>query len=409
MTEPNRPTVLVLASTYPRWQGDHEPGFVHELAKRLTDRFHVIALVPHAPKAMTVETLDGVEVIRYRYAPNRLETLVNDGGVVTNLRRHRWKMLLVPSFMLALAWCAWRLIRQRKVDVIHAHWLLPQGMIAAVLGRLSRRPIPFLVTSHGADLFALRGRALNALKRHVVRRAASVTVVSQAMRDELARIGADISKVCVQPMGVDLRGRFTRDPSVTRSPHKLLFVGRLVEKKGLRHLLDALPAILAAAPQVTLAIAGYGPEEPALRDQVESMGLVHKVDFLGAIPQDALPDLLRRSSALVAPFVEAGNGDREGLGLVMVEALGCGCPVVTTRIPAVMDVFDGAWPPFCAVPGSPESISREVLRLLGDHQAAWAAADAMSQAIRARFDWREVAAGYAQVLAHTGGARRREG
>src|SRR5690606_6282774 len=91
------PTLLVLTSTYPRWAGDPEPGFVHELAKRLTDRFRVIVLGPHAPGAKTAEVLDGVEVIRYRYAPERMETLVNDGGIITNLRRSRWKYLLVPG------------------------------------------------------------------------------------------------------------------------------------------------------------------------------------------------------------------------------------------------------------------------------------------------------------------------
>src|SRR5690348_10519653 len=196
-----RPTLVVLASTYPRWSGDAEPGFVHELAKRLTDRFQVIALVPSAPGAAKREILDGVEVIRYRYAPMRFETLVNDGGIVNNLRRNRWKIFLVPTFVLAQAWRTWRLLRSRKVDVIHAHWLLPQGLIAALLGKLSRRAPPFLVTSHGADLFSLHGKGLNALKRFVARRAASVTVVSAAMRNELARIDVDTSTVDVQPMG----------------------------------------------------------------------------------------------------------------------------------------------------------------------------------------------------------------
>ena len=116
-----KPTLLVLTSTYPRWSGDPEPGFVHELARRLTDRFQVIVLGPHAPGAKTHEVLDDVEVIRYRYAPERLETLVNDGGIVTNLRLARWKLLLVPGFVLTQAWRAWRLIRTRNIDVIHAH------------------------------------------------------------------------------------------------------------------------------------------------------------------------------------------------------------------------------------------------------------------------------------------------
>ena len=126
MDERAKPVLLVLTSTYPRWKGDHEPGFVHELSRRLADDFKVIALGPSAPGAKPRETLDGVDVVRYRYAPRRMETLVNDGGIVTNLRRHRWKVLLLPGFVMALAWRAWRLQRTERVDVIHAHWLIPQ-------------------------------------------------------------------------------------------------------------------------------------------------------------------------------------------------------------------------------------------------------------------------------------------
>ena len=86
-----RPTILVLASTYPRWAGDHEPGFVHELCRRLANRFRIVALVPDAPGASSDGAMDGVEVIRYRYAPLAMQTLVPNGGIVANLRAARWK------------------------------------------------------------------------------------------------------------------------------------------------------------------------------------------------------------------------------------------------------------------------------------------------------------------------------
>ena len=89
----SRKKLLVLASTYPRWEGDPEPGFVHELAKRLTTPFKVRVLCPHAWNAAAQEMLEGVEVVRYRYAPVRFETLVNDGGIVNNLRHQPWKWL----------------------------------------------------------------------------------------------------------------------------------------------------------------------------------------------------------------------------------------------------------------------------------------------------------------------------
>ena len=371
---------------------------MHELAKRLTDDFEVIVLGPHAPGAPVEEVMDGVQVLRYRYAPAALETLVNDGGIVTNLKRRPWKWLLVPGFMIALLWTTWRLTLLLRPHVIHAHWLLPQGIVVALLSRLGVAMPPLLVTSHGADLFALRARPLQALKRFVSRRAAAISVVSTAMRVELAEIGADCTKVSVQPMGVDLTTRFTLDSTVERSRTEILFVGRLVEKKGLRHLLDALPSILEHHPAVYLTIAGFGPEEAPLKDQAIALGIAGKVRFLGAVRQAELPDFYRRAALLVAPFVEARGGDQEGLGLVLVEALGCGCPVVTTRIPAVREIFGGDWPDFVATPGSAESIAHQVLRLFDGLTPAYAAVDAGRPALREGFDWERVSAGYSRTL-----------
>lgn len=329
--------MLVLASTYPRWSGDPEPGFVHELAKRLTFDFEVLVLCPHAKGAAPLDTMDGVEIVRYRYAPAFMETLVNNGGIVANLRSSRWKVLLVPSFVLMQAWQAWCLSRKGNIDVVHAHWLIPQGLIATLLRK------PFLVTSHGADLYALRGRYLQALKRFVLRKSSAATVVSNAMRKVAIDLGADTRKLSVLPMGVDMADRFIPSNAVVRSGSELLFVGRLVEKKGLRHLLDALPTVLQTRPDVTLTIAGFGPDEERLRKQIRSLKLDGVVNFIGAIPQKDLPKLYQRAALFVAPFVEATSGDQEGLGLVLVEAISCGCPVLCGDVPAVSDVVDESW------------------------------------------------------------------
>ncbi|MFP5339136.1 MAG: glycosyltransferase [Gammaproteobacteria bacterium] len=390
-----QPRLLVLASTYPRWPGDPEPGFVHELAKRLTGDFDVTVLGPHAPGAPTRERMDGVDVVRYRYAPQRWETLVNDGGIVTNLRRQPWKWLLVPGFLLGLAWKAWRLVRELRPSVVHAHWLLPQGLVAAVLKSIEPRMPPFLVTSHGADLFALRAAPLQALKRWVARRAAGVTVVSGAMREELARIGVDPSTVQVMPMGVDLAGRFRPDPAVERSRDELLFVGRLVEKKGLRHLIDAMPAILRAHPTAFLTVAGFGPEEAQLREQARALGVAAQVRFLGPVRQEELPDLYRRAAVFVAPFVAGSSGDQEGLGLVLVEAAGCGCPVVAGDVPAVRDVVVDRRVGIRVPPGDAASLAFAVCaELAGQGEQC---DTERANAVQA-FDWRASAGNYLKLL-----------
>ena len=395
---PPRKKLLVLASTYPRWVGDPEPGFVHELARRLVDRFDVTVLCPHAPGAAAKESMDGVDVVRYRYAPQAWQTLVNDGGIVTNLRRKKWKCLLVPGFVLAQAWCAWRLIRRCRIDVVHAHWLVPQGLIVALLQWLPGGKVPFLVTSHGADLYALRGRLLDRIKAFVACRAEAVTVVSNAMRERVASLGVPASKVKVEPMGVDLTERFVPDPAVPRSQRKILFVGRLVEKKGLRHLLDAMPLVLRHFPDASLDIAGFGPEEKALKAQVRALGLEAHARFLGAMPQPQLPDLYRSAALFVAPFITAGSGDQEGLGLVLVEAAGCGCPLVVGNVPAVKDVLEHE----LIDPVDPRDagqLASAIVATLSHPQRKCAEADALRARLIGQFDWRQVAGRYASLLA----------
>src|SRR5690606_7682963 len=127
------------------------------------------------------------------------------------------------------------------------------------------------------------------------------------------RLGADASTISVAPMGVDLGNRFTPSTLVQRSSHEILFVGRLVEKKGLRHLIDAMPGILKNIPEATLTVAGFGPELGDLQLRASDAGVSAAVTFIGAISQDELPMLYRRAAVFVAPFVESATGDREGL------------------------------------------------------------------------------------------------
>lgn len=393
------PVLLVLASTYPRWPADPEPGFVHELSRRLTERYRVIVLCPHAPGAKPRETMDGVEVVRYRYAPERWETLVNDGGIVTNLKRARWKLLLVPGFVLGQAWAAWRLMRRERVDVIHAHWLIPQGLIAALLPWLPGRRVSYVVTSHGADLYALKGRLLDGIKRFVARRAAAATVVSSAMRERLAALGVPAAHIHVLPMGVDLSERFTPDPSVPRSQHEILFVGRLVEKKGLRHLIAALPQVLEGVPDAFLTIVGFGPEEAALRQQVHTLGLQAKVHFLGAVAQTRLPALYRRAALFVAPFVQAESGDQEGLPVALMEAVACGCPVVAGDVAGIEDLLGRMKPYICVDARNAEMLASCICSRLIDSSTAGLHAQAVLEEASRRVDWNRIAAGYARLIA----------
>lgn len=394
----SRPVLLVLASTYPRWVDDSEPGFVHELCRRLVSEFDVVVVCPHAAGARLREHMDGVEVHRYRYAPARWERLVNDGGIVGNLRKHPWMLALVPGFVLMQAWHAWRLQRSRPVSVIHAHWLIPQGLIAMLLKVFAQSTMPYVVTSHGADLYALRGSVLNAIKRAVVRGASRASVVSSAMKHKMADIGIDTNNVSVLPMGVDLAQRFTIQPSTNRSADELLFVGRLVEKKGLAHLIKAMPQVLASRPAVKLTIAGFGPEAEPLARQVAAAGLSAHVRFLGALPQVELPALYRRAAVFAAPFVKAASGDQEGLPVALMEAIGCGCPIVAGNVEGLEDLFGTETDAVTVDPRDHARLAACIVNALAEPATTQARALRIRHHAVERLEWSRVADSYASLL-----------
>ncbi|MDP3539329.1 MAG: glycosyltransferase [Azonexus sp.] len=393
-----RQRLLVLASTYPRWDGDHEPGFVHELSRRLVDTFDVHVLCPHAPNAASQEILDGVSIHRFHYAPLALETLVQNGGILANLKRSPWKWCLVPFYFMGLMISTWQFIRQLRPQCIHVHWIIPQGLALVMLGVFARNLPPFLLTSHGGDLFSLRGRVFGAVKRWVLRKAFIVTVVSRPMVREAVALGAEDERIYVAPMGVDFNCRFSLNQQVPRVAGQILFVGRLVEKKGVKYLIQALPSIRQRMPSAHLVIIGSGPELPELVALVSRLGLQDWVEFLGALSQAALPDFYRQASVFVAPFVDASSGDKEGLGLVSIEAIACGCPVVVGDVPVVADIFLDTETDMRAIPGNPESLAQKVGDVLASPEVACRRALEVRQRLAGQLSWEIVSMRYSALL-----------
>ncbi|MGE5625200.1 MAG: glycosyltransferase [Bacillota bacterium] len=387
--------ILVLASTYPRRPDDTLPPFVHELARRLTGEFEVHVLAPHAAGCATHEVMDGVNVHRFRYLPSRFETLAYSSGMLQGLRRRPWRLLALPFFLMGEWFAALRILRRQRFEVIHAHWLLPHGLIALMARALCGYTPAVVATAHGADVYGLKSALARTLKRRVIELAEHVTVVSEAMLLDL-RAEAGDAAYSVLPMGVDTRERFT-PPTSAGERHGLLFVGRLADKKGVSVLLDAF-VLLRDLPELKLSLIGAGPEEQALRRQVAVLGLKDRVEFVGPVPNRKLPDWYRRSAVLVFPSVVTAYGDQEGLGLVPVEALACGCPVVASDLPAIRDVIRDGETGRLAASGDPVALAGIVRELLSDPGQAQRLAAAGRTYVRARFDWDGVAARYAALF-----------
>ncbi len=393
-----RKRVLVMTSTFPRWQGDKEPPFVFELCSRLAHEFDIIVLAPHAEGAKLHEQMDGIEVRRFRYFFPRWQTLTYQGGILANLKQAPWRYLLLPLFFAAQVIALVRILKHERVDVIHAHWLIPQGFSVVLAGLFVKNMPPLICTSHGGDLMGLTGRLPSLIKRWVIRRSSQMTVVSNTMTRFARALGARSEQLQIISMGVDTRCDFTPDTDVSRAENELLFVGRLVEKKGVAYLLEAMPEILRKVPGTRLRIVGDGPLMSALCQQVNRLGIARAVTFHGAISNSDLPDFYRRATVFVAPSTITEQGDQEGLGLVLVEALACECPVVASDLPAIRDVVLQQSTGLLVPQKDSKEIAKAVVQQLMDsNQRSQQAIDGRRHVMQ-HFDWAVIASRYAHLL-----------
>jgi glycosyltransferase involved in cell wall biosynthesis len=359
----SRPRLLVLASTFPAEVGDGTPAFVADLAREEAAAFDTVVLAPLVPGAQRREEQSGYQIRRYRFFPGRRADLA-DGAILENLRSRPSRWLQVPTFFLAGALAVRRAVRDTAPDVVHVHWIIPQGLMAL----LSARGVPWLVTTLGGDLYALTNRPARFLKRLVLRRAGAVTVMNEEMRQVVIGLGVAPEKVRVLPMGVALERLRPAGEPPARVPGRLVFVGRLVEKKGLEHLLDALREV---PPELgcSLDVVGDGPLRAALEERARPLG--DRVVFHGQQGSDALRRLLGSAELAVFPSVRARSGDQDGLPVATLEALAAGTPVIASDLPGLSDAVAGGDEPAGVLvrPGDVAGLTAAVTRLLGDDAA----------------------------------------
>lgn len=400
--------VLVMASTFPRWEDDTVPPFVYKLSERLASSgYEMHVLAPHSAGAATEEQMGPLHVHRFRYAPPSMESLAYGGGILENLRKKPARWALVPSFLTAQYFSTWRLTKRFEFDLLHVHWVIPQGLSSAMLPAWITTPK--LLTAHGGDVFASTGGIKKSIAKFVTDRHNAITVNSTAMQVAVEDLTGHQSQVI--PMGVDLSQFSTVTPRRDQGqakPPEILFVGRLAEKKGVEYLIKAMPAIKAAVPGVKLKIVGDGPRREMLEQVATATGVSGSITFEGARPNADLPGFYRDADLFIAPSIVAEDGDTEALGVVLLEAAGCGLPVISTRVGGIPDVVRHNETGLLVSQKSPDEIAGAAISLLADRSRAVQLGMAARRHVVNNFSWDSVgnrfAAAYEELIAEPGSA-----
>jgi glycosyltransferase involved in cell wall biosynthesis len=343
LTDRARLKLLVVTSTWPLHPGDHRTPFVRNLALDLTNRGWDIAVVaPHAQGAATSETDGPIRLRRFRYMwPERLQLLAYGGGGLINLRAPGRKLLAFP-FVAAEMLVVRGAIRQFRPDVVHAHWLLPQGFAAGLAARVAG--VPMVVTVHGGDVFGLRSAVFRPFKRAAVKTASAVTCNGPATRREVIGLGAEPDRTRVIRFAPSFEGEI--DPAQVKTWRArfpadgkiILFAGRLIPEKGPDDVIEAIAR--ARDPRVHGVICGEGPMRAALQALAVRRGVGGRIHFEGWVDPAGIACRMQGSDALLFPSKTSPDGWVEAQGVVAVEAMRAGLPVFAARSGGIPNVVE---------------------------------------------------------------------
>lgn len=384
--------VLVLATSYPLGPQDSASVFLRYLSENLHQQgAEVHVLAPAATKGgYSLE--NGIHVYRFRYMLKPWQKLCYGSGILPNLKRQPLLWLVVPYFLTGFIMAALMTVMRIKPDIIHGHWVIPTGVVGLIASQLF--DTPFVVTAHGGDAFSMRSGLLARIKRYVVQRSqawtANTLATAQAIDSSVAN-----SRRHIIPMGVDteLFSVATGSRHTESKTQHILFVGRLVTKKGVNVLLEAI-SLLPEAEQnaILVTIAGDGAERPALQEQARQLGIGERVRFTGFVANADLPALFRSADVFVGPSVIDSSGDTEGQGVVFLEAMACGVPVIASQVGGIGEVIENGVSGLLVPAGDADQLAAGIRELLNNEDRRKMFSVNGRRRIENHFSWPEVSA-----------------
>lgn len=375
--------VCIVGSVYPRFDKDTEVPWLRETVKRCRDNGCEIEVFAPSWRGLKSHYIDNVKVHRFRYAPAFLEDLTGEGGAPGKIHKLRYKLLTV-SYIICGTLHLLYLHGQKRYDILHIHWPFPHGVFSTAAQVFFGGKV--VLNFHGAEL--LLSNKYGFVKRALaffIKRADRI-ITNSSFTASKAR--AVFPKECaVIPYGT------TFEP-IENCPEKtrplVLSVGRLIERKGFSYLIESAKQVVEKIPDARFVIVGGGPLLDSLREQIRALGLEEYVSLPGKVTQDELINFYRQASLFALPAIKDDNGDTEGLGVVLIEALSCAIPVVASDVGGISDIIKDGRTGLLFPQKNSAAISDSIIRVLRDDDLRNTLASQGNEYVLTQFSWESV-------------------
>ncbi len=384
-------SILIVSTSYPRWDEDIEGGgfFVHQYARQLVENYEVFVLAPFLKGSKESYIFDGVNVVRYKYLLCNKSNLINKSGLVETLRKKKYYFLQLPFLFISLLFGIKRIVKKQKIDLIHAFWILPNGLFSVLFKNLFCRNIKIIVSALGSDINIEYGSIGLFLKKIVLRNVDTITVVSKDLKRKLELLGFK-KNLSVIPMGIDTQ-LFKPVDSEIKVKGKFKITGKLIffigvfnEYKGIRYLIEAMTDILNKYPDTKLLLSGTGIGQPEMIKLANDLKINNNVIFTGYISTIDLIDYYSAADVIVFPSLN------EGTPIVMLEALSCGAILITSDIPVFKEHINEGINGFCIPCRSSKAIADKIDIIFSDYDRYRSNKQISRQYIIDNYDWKVI-------------------
>jgi len=393
-------TVLMITSSFPGDENDGQGIIIARLAESLVElNQRVIILAPHSYGIPYRYNHRNVLVYRFPYfLPLNYEILAKSPGMLfhlsTNIGKIQLPLLIFSELIASLLIC-----RKERISIINTHWILPHGIIGVICGFLFS--IPHICSVHGTDVTITRQYPiLSPVIRHIARWCDQITVNSRYTRDILMSCCKDQPPPIIIPMGVDntLAVSIGGDSSFPKDMEKplILYVGRLIKWKGVHILIQAMKQVTSIIPGASLVIVGDGVCMSRLKCLVKELNLESRVEFAGRVSNKVLITWYQKASVFVLPSISV-DGQTEGLGVVLLEAMKAGVPVIGSKIGGIPDIINDGVNGFLVPPEDPVVLSDRIIWLLENYEIRRNIARAGLETVKEKFGWENIGRQFVEV------------
>lgn len=367
--------ICVVTSSFPRKYPDHISPWLRDSSLELMRRGHKVSAFVPAHMANRQTDYEGVEVKRFRYAPAALERLTHEDSSPVNLSRLGWKLVLL-SYVVCGSLSAVLFFSRRRFDVIDVHWPFPQAVFGIIGKYLSGARLVYHF--YASEILLIQ-------KSWFLR---TLFDLMMFFADDLIAI-SNPTKTWVEtmikpklPVNIVYFGNTipydsppqVKKPDLARDPVRLFYAGKMIERLGPQHLIEACRILKEKGVPFHLAMAGTGYMHEEIAAKIKEYGLAGNIDMLGFIYKEALIGEYRKCDIFIFPSIVDSRGDTTGLGMVAMDALFYAKPVIASAVGGVVDVIIEGKSGYTVPPMDARALAEKIIYVRDHYEEAQALA-----------------------------------